>query len=757
MSEASAASFNGRVIPNVSGAGETIVREARERAQAAWEFDRENREDGFTDLRFAAGDQWPAAIRNERENAGRPVLTINRLPQFIYQVANDIRVNPPGIKVVPETEGEDEEAENLAKIYSGIIRSIEVASGGPNLYATAGMHSIACGLGHWRVDTRYQSDDTFDQEIVMRPIRHPFAVLWDPSAVMPAREDGEWCQVTQLMHVDTFREKYPGAAVSSWDQPIPGNDPEAGLFWRSGNWIRLIEYWRKVSKKKKLLMFGGGEIIDATKLKHNQIAQLSQELGAPVLERDVDGKQIKQSLLSAVDILEDEQDWAGAYIPIITTIGGEIPLDTKVVRFGLIRFARDPQQLYNFMRSAAAETIALAPKSPYLLTTNMIKRHSAMWNTHNTTQRPYLIYDPDKDQPAGPIRLHPPETPEAFFREQQIAVEDMKATTGIYDASLGARGNETSGVAINARDRQGDTATAHFMANLISSMVHCGRVLIDLIPRIYDTQRVIKIIGEDEAEEFVPINHVVLSDNGEPVLLNDLSQGKYQVRPRTGPSYTTKRLEAADSMFQFSQAVPGAAAIIADLIAKNMDWPGAEEIADRLKRAVPPHLLSDDDEGKTSPQGQQAAKMAAMAAELEQIKAKLQISDAEAKIRKTNADADKSTADTMGTKIDTLIKVIQAMIPGITPDLIMSNAAPGAQGAPPAAGMPQGNAMAPQGQPQAPQPMPGMMPGMQGGDAGAMMDELPTGGLNDFLGGVPQGAPQGAPPSSDNTMAGFVS
>ncbi len=752
MAEASNPSFDGRVIPNVSGAGETLVRQAREHAQAAWEYDRENREDGFTDLRFAAGDQWPAAIRNERESAGRPVLTINRLPQFIYQVANDIRTNPPGIKIVPATEGQDDEAEKLADIYSGMIRSIEYASGGPHLYATAGMHAIACGWGSWRVDTRYVSDDVFDQEIIMRPIRHPFAVMWDPAAIMPSREDGDWCQVTQLMHVDVFREKYPKAAVASWDQPIPGNDPEAGLFWRSGNFIRLIEYWRKVAKKKKLAMFGGGEVIDITKLKHNERVQLAAELGEPVLERDVEAKQVKSSLLSAVDILEDESDWAGQFIPIITTIGGEIPLDTKVVRFGLIRFARDPQQLYNYARSAAAEAIALAPKSPYLLTTNMIKRHVEMWNTHNTTQRPYLVYDPDKDQPAGPMRLHPPETPEAFFREQQISVEDMKATTGIYDASLGARGNETSGVAINARDRQGDTATAHFMGNLIASMVHCGRVLVDLIPHIYDTERVIKTIGEDETEDFIPINHLIMSDNGEPVLLNDLSQGKYEVRPRTGPSYTTKRLEAADSMLQFAQAVPGAAAIISDLVAKNMDWPGADEIAERLKRTIPPHILGEDPDGKQSPEQQQQKQMAAMAAQLEEIKVKLQIADAKAKIDKTNADvekvkadADKSAADTLDKKVDTLLKVLQAMLPQPTPQEVLGNGAEG-QGAPQAGGMPGGAPMMPGGPSGAPAAPP----------APPMGQDMPSGSMSDFLGGVPQGNMPQQAPQSDNAMSGMM-
>lgn len=739
---------SGRDIPNISGAGggDNLVKEARDRAAAAWEYDRENREDGFVDLRFLAGDQWPNAIRLERETAGRPTITVNKLPQFMFQVANDIRTNPPGIKVVPATD--DEESGDIADIYAGLIRSIENASGAADIYANAGGQAVACGQGNWRVNTRYVTDDVFDQELVLESIRHPFSVIWDPMAIHPARADAEWGQVTQLIHKEVYAKKYPGASMSSFDTPIPGQDPEAGLFWRNGDWIRLVEYWRKVDTKKKLVMFPGGEVINVTELGRGQMEQLVAELGEPIKERDCEGKKVRSSLLSAVDVLEAEEDWLGAHIPIITTIGGEIPLDTKVVRFGLIRFARDPQQLYNYARSAAAEAIGLAPKSPYLLTTKMISRYVAMWNSHNTTQRPYLVYDPDEAVPAGPQRLHPPETPVAFYEEQKIASEDMKATTGIYDASLGARGNETSGVAINARDRQGDTATAHFQSNLVTSMMHCGRVMIDLIPKVYDTERTERIMGEDDTEEFKPINHVVLSDRGEPILLNDLSQGRYEVRPRTGPSYTTKRLEAGDSMLAFAQAVPNAAALIGDLIAKNMDWPGADEIAERLKRMLPPQALGDEDkkDGEEETPEAMAAKQAAdTMAKLQAEQVQLQMREQKAKIEKIEAETKRIGGQGLDEKLDMLVKIMQAMATGmlqdpaqLKPAVDSLDALAGGQ-APPDAGAMGGNAMSggmgspDQMQPPVP-PSGGMQPPgeqMQGGM------EIPA-GREEFLGGAPQ-------------------
>lgn len=753
--------FSGRETPAISGqfGGESLVAMARNHAAAAWEYDRENREDGFTDLRIAAGDQWPAQIRLERENTGRPCITINKMMQFVYQCANDIRTNPPGIKIVPGT-GDDDVVE-MAEIYSGMVRSIENASNANNIYATAGGHAILCGQGNWRVNTRYVDDDVFDQEIVMQGIRHPFSVLWDPMAIEPDRSDAEWCQVTQLIHKDVYRERYPGASMSSFDVPIPGQDPEAGLFWRNGDWIRLCEYWRKVAYKRKLAQFGNGEVLDITKIKHNQMQQIVQEIGDPVQTRDVEAKKVKQSLVSAVDILEPEAAWLGKHIPIITTIGGEIPLDTKVVRFGLVRFARDAQQLYNYARSAAAESIGLAPRSPYLVTTKMIARYVDVWNTHNSTARPYLPFDPDKDAPNGPTRLHPPETPEAFFREQQIASEDMKSSTGIYDASLGARSNETSGVAINARDRQGDTATAHYQSNLVSSMIHCGRVLIDLIPKIYDTQRIVRTIGDDEAEDFVPINHVVLSDNGEPVLLNDLTQGRYDVRPRTGPSYATKRLESADSMLQFSKAVPGAAALIGDLIAKSMDWPGADEIAKRLKRAVPPQILgpddqADDDKGKDgqpTPEQQQKQQAQETAAKVAAAQAQQAMEKVDADIAKAKASAEKDNMTALNSKVDALIKIMgQLAMAGGDPMAAVSTPIwPDAAG--PGGGNPAGAPMPPAPSQQPPSPPSGPPQGGPAPGGSPPQMDVPSGDLSGFLGGSPP--PGHAQPGANAFAAGM--
>lgn len=612
-----------------------LVREVRDRLEEAWLWDRENRHDAHEDLKFLAGDQWPQSVRQAREAENRPVITINRLPQFVRQVTNDIRQNPPSIKAVPVDSVTDPA---LANVYTGLIRQIEYQSSAQHVYATAGEHAVSCGIGHWRIDTDFVEDSVFEQEIRIRRIPNPLSVYYDPGAIEPSRADGNWTVVTELIPIKAFREQYPGAREVDVEI-TDDNVHEGGLFWRTQEAIRIAEFWRKVPMKRRLMAFqdesAGVSTLDVTDLGPEQLAFLP----APIGEREVDGHKVEQALVSGAEVLDGFNAWAGRWIPIVPVVGAEIPLDTKVIRHGLIRFARDPQQLYNYWRTAAAEAIALAPKSPYLATPDMIGAHKAQWDSANTTARPYLLYKPDRNAPgAMPRRERPADPPQALWNEGALASDDMKATTGIFDAGLGARSNETSGRAILARQREGDTGTFHFADNLVHAVQHSGRILIDLIPRIYDSERIVRIVQDDDAEDFVPINTVVFDDDGEPLILNDLADGRFDVRVSVGPSFTTKRVEAAQSMISFVQAVPNAAALIADLIAKNQDWPGAEEIAARLKRAIPAEIRGEGGEaGEGPPQPDPEAEMVNR---LLVRGRESEIAEREAKTAKTEAEAE---------------------------------------------------------------------------------------------------------------------
>ena len=364
--------------------------------------------------------------------------------------------------------------------------------------------------------------------------------------------------------------------------------------------------------------------------------------------------------MSGGEVLDGPNDWAGKFIPIVPIVGGEVPLDDKVVRYGLVRFARDPQQLYNFWRSAAAEAIALAPKAPFLATPKQIARFKGQWDSHHTVNRPYLLYEPDPEVPGGkPQRELPPPVPAAFLQESNIASDEMKATTGVYDASLGQRSNETSGRAIIARDHQGDVGTYHFMDNANASLTYAGRIIVDLIPKIYDNERTIRLHTEEhEDPRFETVNQVQMSHDGQPMIKHDLSLGNFDVRVKLGPNFATRRMEAADSMIKFIQAVPQAAQVAGDLIAKAMDWPDAEKLAERLARLVPPNILGEDAPQPTPQQAQEQQAQAQKQTQMEQM----QMQSAQADIAHKQASAQKLGADAQLKQADTVLRQAEAAI-----------------------------------------------------------------------------------------------
>jgi len=576
------------------GDAEALIKEVVENIQTSWEHDRDNREEASRDLTFLAGDQWPESVRREREAAKRPMLTINRLPQFVRQITNDIRQADIAIKVVPE---DDDADPAVAEIYDGLIRQIQYRSSARHVYSTAAEHQASCGIGWWRVSSDYADDMAFDQEIRIKAVKNPLAVYCDPGSVMPDRSDAMWIAVTEMLPKDTFKRRYPKAKAVEITTPTSGYDRP--FYWSTTDTIRIAEYWRKTRVTKLLALLEDGRSVDIT-------GKGEAELGfLPIVRtRPCETHKVEQFIISGSEILEGPYEWAGKFIPLVPVVGGEFPLENKVYRYGAIRFARDPQQLYNFYRTATAESIALTPKAPYLATPNMLGPFKSMWDAANLDNKPYLLYQPDPEAPGSrPERIAPPAIPAALVQEAQIASDDMKGTTGIYDAALGDKSNETAGIAISRRQQESDVANYHFADNLQRSLEHCGRILVDLIPKIYDNERVVRLLGQKENEtKFARINQVVMTANGEPMVINDLSAASFDIRVTVGRSYATKRIEAANSMIEFMRAVPQAAPVIGDLLAKAMDWPESDEIAKRLRNMVPPELQRDPDQPQPPPE-----------------------------------------------------------------------------------------------------------------------------------------------------------
>lgn len=602
-----------------------LLKEARERAKLAADADRFNREEALDDMRNIVGLQWPDDVRAKREEDNRPCLTINRLPQFLRQVTGDLRNMNPAIKAIPaDTKASQEDAE----LVEGIIRQIQYESDASSIYERAAESAAACGMGFFRVLTDYVSNDSFDQKIIIQSIDNPFSVYFDPEARKSTREDARWCLITQVMTEEAFKDAYPDKVAVSVEQDGSG----AGLeFWRQNGETVVAEYFWKEPKSKTIMLLPNGMILE----------NAPKDLGGKT--RTVNYDVIMWAKISGKDVLEGPQEFPGDHIPVIAVMGEELHIGDRIYRSSVIRFAKDPQRLYNYWRSAQTEMIALQPKAPYLVTAKQISGLEQIWSEANDSNRPYLPYIPDPNAPA-PQRATPPIPSSGMMQEVGLAADDMKATTGIYDAGLGQRSDEKSGVAIRQRQMESDVSTSIYSDNMAKAVAHCGRVIVSMIPKIYDTNRMLATIGEDDQHGMTEINKPMMSENG-PITINDMTKGKFDVRVAVGPNYATKRQETAESMMQFIQAFPPAAQVAGDLIAKSMDWPDAEKIAERLKKMLPPGMAEEDDP-QAQAQMQQQQMMQAQEAQQQQAMAQqaqsLQLREMTAKANKAEADAQKS-------------------------------------------------------------------------------------------------------------------
>ena len=578
-----------------------LLKEARENRDKAEDFDRMNAEEAREDLRFIAGEQWDEADINQRREDGRPYQTINQLPQFVNQITGDVRLNPPSIKVLPAEEGDSA----IAQIYTGLIRNIEYQSNATRAYITASESSIRCGIGHFRIVTEFADDDTFNQEIRIKRVVNPFSVLWDPTAQKFDRSDAGYCFLLEEMDRDAFKAKYPNAVVSEFDR----KDTEHNVNrWVTRDTVTVAEYWRKEKITKKLGQLRSGEVVDLTDMGEGEAGPLDI-----IQTRDVDSHKVVQYFITDSDVLEGPLPWVGRHIPIVPVIGQEIHIGERVVRHGIVRFAKDAQRNYNYWQTAATETMALAPKSPYIATEKQVANHPE-WDDANRRNYSVLTYAADPDAPGPPTRNPPPDVPVAAFNQMQVAAQDMRATIGLHDPNLGAVGNETSGLAISLRQSQGNVGTYVYIDNLAAAIEYAGRQLVDIIPKIYDSQRIVRVMGESDDSELVTINQTIgVTPANEPILINDLAVGKYDVVVKTGPSFATKRIEAANGMMQFIQAFPQSALAAGDLVAKAQDWPMADEFAARLAPPEGPPPPSPEEEAKVAKDQADAAKRAAEA------------------------------------------------------------------------------------------------------------------------------------------------
>jgi hypothetical protein len=545
----------------------------------------DNRTAALDDLRFARlSQQWPDKIRLEREQDGRPCLTLNKLPTFIRNIVNEGRQNRPSVKVRPADSQSDP---RVASIYEGLIRNIEYTSSADVAYDTGLECAVDRGFGYWRVATDYSHDDAWDLDIVIKSVPNPFTVYGDPDSKEADSSDWNRAFVTEMLSEVVFERKYKGAEKTSWKTSY-GDTLRAG--WREEGKIRVAEWWKRYEQQAWRVKLSNEAILDAQTYvanKHIFDALSLQVTGT----RQVRSYKVVQRIVSGAEILE-ENPWPGRFIPIVSVVGDEINEEGKRHKRSLIRDAKDPQRMHNYWRTTSTEVVALAPRAPWIGAKGAFKTDKR-WATANVKNYSTLEYDPVPNEPP-PQRQPFAGVPAGALQEALNASDDMKAIMGIFDPSLGSRSNETSGIAIRARQRESDVANFHFVDNQRRSIRHTGRILIDLIPKIYTGARIVRVLGPDAQPSNVPVNQQIQLPDGTAAMF-DLTAGKYDLVVESGPSYATRRAEATDGMLEFMRAYPPAAPMLGDLLAKNLDWPDAEEVASRLRSMLPAHMQGQGD------------------------------------------------------------------------------------------------------------------------------------------------------------------
>lgn len=592
---------------------QTIIQMAMDLFEDSQDGSNYNRRDALLDIKFARlSEQWPEDIKQAREEEKRPCLTVNKLPALIRQVVNNAWQNRPGIVCSPVDNGADVDT---AEVYTGLIRSIERNSNAHIAYNNAIDNSASCGFGFSQLSIDYANDYSFDREIRIHPVTNPLSVHWDVSDTNLTAETWRYCFISEMIDQKRFDQDWPDAAKVSFEGDV--NQRES--WWITDDGIRVADFWLKEFTTKKLLLIrdkmdpmAEPGVISQSDVDENPEAKMMIETGLweVIQERDVEVPKVVRRKITGAEVL-DKLEWPGRTIPVSPSWGEVVVVDDRRYLRSMIRDARDSQVMFNYWRTTATELVALQPRAPFIGPLNFVPEgHQHKWDTANTKNWAYLEYDPTAGEP--PQRQGFSGAPAGAITEAINASDDMKAITGIHDASLGAQGNETSGKAIALRQAKGDVSNYHFIENNYAHIQYLARCIVDAIPHVYSKRSMITILGEDMSEKVIQLGEAGKNERGR---VYDLSVGKYDVTVKAGPSYASQREETREVFIEMMRAMPQIAPFISDFLMDHMDFQGAKKLSKRLKLMLPPEIQKmemQEDTKDLPPEYQDAMKKAQM-------------------------------------------------------------------------------------------------------------------------------------------------
>ena len=597
-----------------------------------------------SDLKFVYDEEGQWDKRTKTQRAGRPCYTFNRVQQSVNQVLGEQRQNSVSIKIRAV---DDKSDPALAQVQAGMIRNIESSSNADSIYKDAFKYAVAGGFGAWRVLPEHRNDFSFDQEIFIKPIYNPLTVYFDPLSLDPIKRDQSKCVIAERISKDLYKSLYDSVPIDI----MTSDRDDRG--WINSEGVRIAEYFKKVPVRKEIALMSDGRVVPYD----SELKKIEKELlnieGAPTVKRTrtVETFNIEWYKVDGSNILEGPIVYDWKYIPVVKLPGRYVNIEGRQKTQSLIRPARDAQKMYNYNRTTESEMVGNALRAPYMVTAEQIKGYEKQWNEAGSANRPYIVYNSDPKGGGMPQRSAQAEVPAALIGMSQQDAEDIKAATGFHDASLGMRGNEVSGEAIKSRLRSADLGSFEFFDNLKTAIQFTGEIILDQMPSVYDTERVVRILGLDGQEDFQLINaYDEASDSS-----LDMSQGRYDVTVDLGPTFATQRSESFSNLLSAASVMPLIGDIASDLIMKNSDAKDSDEIVKRLRKSLVAR-------GVAEPTEEEAEQIAAQGSPPPDPVQEALVADAMSKAELNQARVIQTQADTMETMVDTEIKKTKAPI-----------------------------------------------------------------------------------------------
>ncbi len=579
-------------------------------------------------------------------NSGKPRYTFDMTSPIVDQIAGEIEQADFDIKVRPA--GGDSSKET-AQILDGLIRNIENISNASAIYSHAGRNMVATGIDGWRVVQEYCDGMSYDQDLMIKPIYNFSERVWfDVGSQTRDRSDSKYCFVLQAIPSDEYKERFPKGS----GQSVSSGRTKTGYYQKAATIVCGQIYYVKY-EKTEIAMLSDGKIIELTDDTKAVLDELADN-GITVSQSRPRKKPVVYSrLFDGSGWLTDEQRTVFSYIPVIPTYGNFKVIEDKTVYRGVVQKLMDPQRVMNYSLSREIEEGALAPRAKYWMTPKQAAGHEEKLRTMNVNSDPVQFYNPDPTvaggappQQSGGAQINP-----GLRTVSESMRQIMGQTAGMFAANMGDNPGLQSGVAIKSLQQKGDNGTIKYFKAMEIAISQTARVMVDAMPRVYDTTQQKRILNADGSFEMQTLNQTVIDgQTGKPVVINDLSKGKYDVTCSAGPSFQSRSQEAVQTILEMAAFDPSVIQSGADILFNNLDSPGMDLIAQRKRQqllaagVIPPTQMTDEEKAQIAQaQAQPKAKdPATQIAEAEALKAQAEASMAQTKARIAQTEAEEA-------------------------------------------------------------------------------------------------------------------